>query len=63
MEKNGHKNGKKRIGTPPAGKPKLSELGQRLREISDKALASGTTRLSHDQIQRLISEVRGGELL
>lgn len=62
MEKNGHKNGRKKIGAPPADKARASELGQRLREISDKALASGTTRLSHDQIQRLISEVRGGEL-
>lgn len=38
---------------------KISKLGQRLREISDKALASGTETLSLEQIQTLISEIRG----
>lgn len=38
----------------------VSRLGQRLREISDRALASGTKVLSLDQIHELLSEIRGG---
>jgi len=57
MAKTPSKNGK---GTnePPVS-PKVSRLGQRLRELSDKALASGTDTLSNEQIHRLISEIRG----
>jgi hypothetical protein len=39
---------------------KSSPLGLRLRKISDKALAAGTARLTLDQIQRRIVDVRGG---
>jgi hypothetical protein len=59
---NGTKNGNNGHEVAPAGTPKVSKLGKRLREISDKALASGTKTLSHAEIQRLISEVRGGRL-
>lgn len=38
---------------------RVSRLGQRLRELSDKALASGTRTLSTEQIHKLIAEVRG----
>jgi hypothetical protein len=38
---------------------KQSDLGHRLRELSDKALASGVETLSIEQIHELISEVRG----
>lgn len=47
-------------GNAPGATPKISKLGQRLREISDEALASGTERLSLDEIHRVISEARGG---
>jgi hypothetical protein len=57
-ERNG-KNGKS-SGRSPARIPKTSTLGQRLRELSDKALASGTKTLSHAQIQNLVWEIRGG---
>jgi hypothetical protein len=40
--------------------PTISKLGQRLREISDKALASGTKTLSLDEIHDYLAEVRGG---
>jgi len=42
--------------------PKVSPtpLGQRLREISDRALASGVKTLSREQIQKVILEARGG---
>jgi hypothetical protein len=36
-----------------------SDLGRRLRELSDKALASGIDTLSTEQIHELIAEVRG----
>jgi hypothetical protein len=58
-----HKNGsqqrdlEKSRGTPNT--QKVSKLGQRLRELSDKALASGTKTLSLEQIQQLISDIRG----
>jgi hypothetical protein len=42
--------------------PKVSTLGQRLREISDRALASGVKTLSREQIQRVILETRGGSV-
>jgi len=37
----------------------VSDLGRRLRELSDKALASGTKALSYEEVRRLLSEVRG----
>jgi hypothetical protein len=37
-----------------------SKLGERLRELSDKALASGTTTLTIEQIHRRVSDIRGG---
>jgi hypothetical protein len=40
--------------------PKVSRLGQLLREISDKALASGTRVLSADEIHDRLAEIRGG---
>jgi hypothetical protein len=40
-------------------KPPISRLGQRLRAIRDKALASGTETLSTKEIHQLISETRG----
>ena len=43
----------------PSLTDKVSNLGRRLRELSDKALASGTNTLSNDEIHALISEVRG----
>jgi hypothetical protein len=39
--------------------PKVSRLGSRLRELSDKALASGIETLSNEQIHQLIAETRG----
>ncbi len=36
-----------------------SALGRRLRELSDKALASGIETLSTEQIHELIAAVRG----
>jgi hypothetical protein len=36
-----------------------SDLGRRLRELSDKALASGIETLSTEHIHELIAEVRG----
>ncbi len=45
--------------TPSAGPSNVSRLGLRLRELSDKALASGTKTLSLEEIHKLISEARG----
>ena len=54
------KNGTNGKNEPVAVAPrKVSKLGQRLREISDRALASGTETLSIDQIRALISQTRG----
>ena len=57
------KNGAKRKGVnglkDTQSNQKISKLGQRLRELSNKALASGTETLSLEQIQILISEIRG----
>ena len=57
-------NGKNGTGDKRIQKPKVqhevSELGQKLRAISDKALASGTKVLSVDEINRLVCEARGG---
>jgi hypothetical protein len=39
--------------------PKVSRLGSRLRDLSDKALASGIETLSNEQIHQLIAETRG----
>jgi len=39
---------------------KVSKLGQKLREISDQALASGTKTLSLEEIHGVISRARGG---
>jgi hypothetical protein len=54
---NGHKN-------RPAKKEKqerqVSDLGKRLRELSDKVIASGTERLSAEQISQLLSDIRTG---
>jgi hypothetical protein len=60
-ERNG-KNGKngKRLARPAEPSPEISKLGQRLREISDEALASGTKTLSSDEIHELLCEIRGG---
>jgi hypothetical protein len=58
METKPNGNGHKELGRTK-GQPKVSKLGQRLRELSDKALSSGTTTLSNAQIQKLISEARG----
>ena len=41
----------------------VSKLGQRLREISDRALASGVKTLSREQIQMVVLEARGGPSL
>ena len=63
-EKNG-KNGKnggngKHLERSAGPTPRISELGRRMREISDRALASGTKVLSPDEIDALLSEIRGG---
>jgi hypothetical protein len=47
------------LKTAKAYRPEVSDFGRRLRQLSDKAIASGTPTLSHDQIRRLLSEVRG----
>jgi hypothetical protein len=52
------KNGKRLQRTSEAG-IKASDLGRKLRAISDEALASGTKVLSIDEIHQLICEVRG----
>lgn len=39
--------------------PNTSKLGKRLRELSDKALATGTEPLSLKEIHLLIAEARG----
>jgi hypothetical protein len=49
-------NGKNSKSKPPAAPPK--NLGDRLRELSDKVIASGVERLSADQIEELVSSVR-----
>ena len=41
----------------------IPTLGQRLREISDRALDSGTKTLSSDEITELLRESRGGYAL
>jgi hypothetical protein len=38
----------------------ISPLGQRLREISDRALAAGVKTLSREEIQKAVLEARGG---
>jgi hypothetical protein len=56
-----HKNGSNGKNEPKAGtQPKISRLGQQLREISDQALASGTKTLSLEEIHGVISKARGG---
>jgi hypothetical protein len=40
-------------------RPQTSRLGTRLRELSEKAIASGVELLSTEQIHDRISEVRG----
>jgi hypothetical protein len=59
-DRNG-KNGKNGKGLRRASEApvKTSALGQKLREISDQALASGTRVLSIDEIHQLICEARG----
>jgi len=57
MEKFPSKNGKSRETAAPV---QVSKLGKRLREISDKALASGVKVLSRDEIRKVLLEVRGG---
>jgi hypothetical protein len=54
------KHGENGNGVAPIEAVKISPLGKRLREISDKALSSGTKTLSQAEIQRLIAEVRNG---
>lgn len=57
------KNGTKRSGEKAVLRVQtISPLGQRLREISDRALAAGTVRLSHDQIEKMIAEIRSGSV-
>jgi len=51
----GRQSGSSRSGQAP----KVSDLGKRLREISDKALASGVRTLSSEEIGRMVSEARG----
>lgn len=53
------KNGN-RLERPAVPSAKVSKLGQRLRELSDKALASGTKVLSSEEIHQLLCEIRGG---
>jgi hypothetical protein len=48
--------GKGRTSEPP----KISKLGKRLREISDRAIASGVEILSVDEIHDRLRETRGG---
>lgn len=43
-----------------ASPPEISKLGQRLRAISDKALASGVKVLSREEIRDVLLETRGG---
>jgi len=43
----------------PASAKRPSQLGERLRKLSDRALAQGTPTLSKAQIHKLISEARG----
>lgn len=50
------------LGTEAATLPEASTLGQRLREISDKALASGTKVLSADEISEYVAEIRGASI-
>ena len=38
----------------------ISPLGKRLREISDRALASGVKPLSCEQIEQIVAEIRNG---
>jgi len=57
-ERNG-KNGNNKKQLQGSQDVKVSTLGQKLREISDKALASGTKILSIDEIHQLICEARG----
>jgi hypothetical protein len=59
IRRNGNGNGSRGLGPKV---PKISPLGQRLREISDKALDSGVKTLSREQIQKLVLETRGGSL-
>jgi len=37
---------------------KVSDLGRRLRDLSDKVIAAGTERLSAEQIGRILSDIR-----
>lgn len=43
----------------PSAKP-VSELGRRLRELSDKIAASGEKPLTRKQLEREVAERRGG---
>jgi hypothetical protein len=52
-ERNGSKSDE-RIAT------KTSKLGQRLRRISDRAIAAGMPTLSKEQINALVRQARGG---
>ena len=56
--------GTKHNGNGSSGKltptPKVSQLGQRLREIREQALAKGMQTLSFEEIQRRVLEARGG---
>ena len=57
MSKNSRPNGHGDPRNPSP--PKVSRLGQRLRELSDRALATGTKTLTTEQINKQISEARG----
>ncbi len=52
-------NGDERKEVTHSGGVAVSELGRHLRELSDKALASGTSRLTNKQIHQLVAEIRG----
>jgi len=59
-ERNGKNGRNERPLQRAAQVPEISKLGQRLREISDRALASGTKVLSADEIHERLCEIRGG---
>jgi hypothetical protein len=57
MDKFPIKDGKPEDSATPG---QVSKLSKRLREISDKALASGMKVLSRDEIRKVLLEARGG---
>lgn len=57
--RNGKKSRRVQRRTEPG--PEISELGRRLREISDKALATGTKVLSGHEIHELVAAIRASK--